>query len=246
MAYAKGCDLEISGFGHYTFDGKRIVIEEIFPLMPQTCTGTETEMLRETMTRLAESKYSSRTNFWWHSHVNMQVFWSSVDKDCIQGLGGRETVLKNMLSLVVNKRYEYKMRFDYYKPYGMFVDNIPLEVISPQLSSREIAVINREIKKNVKLKKLEQPKQPEKQTLQSIGNSGLWEFDQKTKEWVRKSKNEDKKEEKKTQDLFGQEEPVNQKAGLKDKSIPLSVEEDLIKNGYQYDDTIDSWIFPTT
>jgi len=46
--------------------------------------------------------------FWWHSHVNMGVFWSGTDEECIRSL-----VNKGVLaSIVFNKRREWKARVD--------------------------------------------------------------------------------------------------------------------------------------
>lgn len=152
MAYAKNCDIEISGFGHYSVRNRNIIIDELFPLMKQVCTPAETEP--HDISELYNSpKLSKRINFWWHSHVNMGVFWSGQDNSCIDQMG--KTAMTSMISLVVNKKGEYRLRFDYFKPFGMFLDKIDLQVVPPQLSQRDINVIKREISKKVILKKIE-------------------------------------------------------------------------------------------
>ena len=111
MEYAQSCNLEISGLGSINQSSQ--VFDRLFPLYPQTCSGAETEISEEFLREITESGQSARANVWWHSHVMMGVFWSGQDQATIEALGQTYSWL---LSIVVNKKREYKARFDLFKP----------------------------------------------------------------------------------------------------------------------------------
>jgi hypothetical protein len=111
MEYAQAATGEISGFG--SINPHTGIIDKLFPLMEQFCSGSETEISPEMITKFVESGQSATANIWWHSHVHMGCFWSPTDEDCIKALGSTMT---SLLSIVVNKRREYEARFDLFKP----------------------------------------------------------------------------------------------------------------------------------
>lgn len=63
-------------------------------------------------------------NFWWHSHVNMEVFWSGTDIDTIREIGQNGFVV----ATVFNKKREMKSAV-YVKPTDIlpevFIDDLP-------------------------------------------------------------------------------------------------------------------------
>lgn len=68
-------------------------------------------------------------NFWWHSHVNMGVFWSGTDMDTMRQFAGHGMVV----ATVFNKKGETRSAYmqcadDQNFRGGVFVDNIPYEV----------------------------------------------------------------------------------------------------------------------
>jgi hypothetical protein len=67
-------------------------------------------------------------NWWWHSHVNMDVFWSGTDLDTIHKIGQGGW----FLATVLNKRREMKSAY-FQKGNGflppMFVDDIPTSTV---------------------------------------------------------------------------------------------------------------------
>lgn len=111
LGYAQVCSLEISGFAG--FNPRTKIIDNLFPLLDQECSSGETEISEEALEKLALSKWSTRANVWWHSHVNMGVFWSGQDDATIEALGRTYPWL---ISIVVNKKREYKARMDYFYP----------------------------------------------------------------------------------------------------------------------------------
>jgi proteasome lid subunit RPN8/RPN11 len=117
MEYAQAATGEISGFG--CINPHTGIVDKLFPLMNQVCSGTETEINPDMITEFVKSGQSSKANVWWHSHVNMGAFWSGTDDTCIETLGQTMT---SLLSIVVNKKREYKARFDLFRPIRVTID----------------------------------------------------------------------------------------------------------------------------
>lgn len=95
---------EVSGLGKVTTepDGTFRVIEAILVEQDNGAASTELDP-----TAVAKAMYELRNhpghlNFWWHSHVNMAVFWSGTDIDTIREIGRNGWVL----STVFNKKRE--------------------------------------------------------------------------------------------------------------------------------------------
>src|SRR5665213_1998913 len=116
MYYAQAADGEVSGLGIIEKDAEgKYVVTEVF-LLDQECTGADTEINPEAIsslmiTLMQANKDPGKLKFWWHSHVNMAVFWSGTDDTACETLS-REFAF----SLVVNKSREMKCRLDIYNP----------------------------------------------------------------------------------------------------------------------------------
>lgn len=214
--YALQCPVEISGFGSIIHNSRGdLEVNELFPLLPQTCSGEETD---PDLTDLVCSPYSIRVGLWWHSHVNMPCFWSPTDLKCIESLGS--TNIKYLLSIVVNKRGEYKARFDYFKPYRMFLDD--LTIGSPHyLQKREVDKISKEIKTMVKRPVI-------------IHNG--WQNHSVVKQ-IRKF------DDREQTDMFPKPLTNIVEMGEFDTSITKEEEMDWIKAGYCWNDLEKDWIF---
>lgn len=99
---------EVSGLGLTRIvDGFPVVVDAF--LFNQECTPTTTELEENAVAKaLYEHRESNgELNFWWHSHVNMQVFWSGTDDTTIKELGGQGVCY----ATVFNKRGETKTRY---------------------------------------------------------------------------------------------------------------------------------------
>lgn len=110
-----------------------LVVTDVF-LVKQTCSSDETELDTSAVAELLvelESKGidGSKLKLWCHSHGNLPVFFSGQDDRCIDGLanGGY------LLSLVVNKYRDTRMRLDCYFPTHLFVSDCVWEVSFPQV-----------------------------------------------------------------------------------------------------------------
>lgn len=112
--FINSVDTEISGMGksHMNEDGD-IVVDDIV-LLKQTCSGASTNITADADAKFIYEKQKAGEemtdwNIWWHSHVDMRVFWSTTDTDTIMETAGGA---KYLISIVGNKKGEYKARLD--------------------------------------------------------------------------------------------------------------------------------------
>lgn len=130
MFWVRESQGEVSGLGKVVYrDGELFVRSAI--LCKQTNTGASTDLdpadVAKAMFTLKDEE--GHLNFWWHSHVNMDVFWSGTDMSTI------EEISKNgwVLATVFNKRNE--MRSAYMQTMTtltppLFFDELPTEISS--------------------------------------------------------------------------------------------------------------------
>jgi len=139
MYYAHISSGEISGFAALD---KNNIISILYPLLDQECSLGETTLDTEAL--LDFTKNNKLVNVWWHSHANMGVFWSGVDENTINNLG---QVLSWLLSIVVNKERQVKVRIDYFNPIHITAD-IEIELVGA-LSEKEREQMREEVKTKV-------------------------------------------------------------------------------------------------
>ncbi len=149
MEYAQAADGEISGFGR--INRTTGIFDKVFPLLPQKCNHGETEMDAEFLNTFTTSGQSSDFDVWWHSHGMGGCFWSGQDSDCIKLLGlsfsAAGNIPRPLLSIVVNKKREYKARVDIFKPVRLMAD---IELVTYyEFPHEEITKIRAEVKEKV-------------------------------------------------------------------------------------------------
>jgi len=127
MYWINKSDYEVSGLGKITYkEGRITVIDAV--LLPQkngaTHTDIEGDVVGKAMFLLKDSPGDLR--WWWHSHVNMDVFWSGTDRDTIEKISAGGW----FVSTVFNKRHEMRscLSMNAPLPLGM-IDNIPTRPI---------------------------------------------------------------------------------------------------------------------
>jgi len=140
--YIDSTNLEISGIGKSHFDeDNNIVIDDII-IYKQKCTGSTTKLDTDDVAKvqfeqLKNGEDSGVWNVWWHSHANMSVFWSTTDEDNICAQANNSGLY--MVSIVSNKKGDYKTRFDIFPKdcspfkksvYYKYADDIPTEVLT--------------------------------------------------------------------------------------------------------------------
>lgn len=119
---------EVSGLGKIELSGNQFLVTHVM-LLAQENTGASTDIDGKAVAKaMFETKDMPGTlNFWWHSHANMNVFWSGTDLATIRQLGGQGW----FISTVVNKRREKRSAYFQGENNGMpelFVDNIDTDV----------------------------------------------------------------------------------------------------------------------
>lgn len=111
---------EVSGFGKVIYypETKVFQIQDAF-LIKQTNGAAHTDIDATELARLNYQKIQEPGDlrWWWHSHVNMPVFWSSTDKETIQELGSQGWIA----ATVFNKRHESRSAISYRaeSPFGV-------------------------------------------------------------------------------------------------------------------------------
>ncbi len=121
---------EVSGLGKVIIDkGDYRVVDAI--LVEQQNTGASTELEPASV---AKAMYEMREtpghlNFWWHSHVNMAVFWSGTDIDTIREIGQHGFVV----ATVFNKKNETRSAL--YVKAGEIIPEIFLDNLKTEMST---------------------------------------------------------------------------------------------------------------
>lgn len=146
MHWVQNTDKEISGLGKIINDnGKLKVIEAM--LLPQRNTASSTDIEPEDVGKaMFELKDTpGELRWWWHSHVNMGVFWSGTDDDTMEKLSTPGWFVHS----VFNKQWQVRTAIQYGKPFPYRIDEIPLLVNHPNISADLRAVWDQEVIKNV-------------------------------------------------------------------------------------------------
>ncbi len=115
MYWVNKSNLEVSGLGTLRVEDDGVLRVVSAMLLPQkngaTNTDIEADVVGKAMYELRDA--DGEMKFWWHSHVNMAVFWSGTDMDTIKKIGNGGW----FLSTVFNKKNE--MRSAFYQVDGM-------------------------------------------------------------------------------------------------------------------------------
>jgi len=123
--YASLCPFEISGLGEIEILPSGFLVRNLF-LLKQRCYYTYTELLPDYLARFLISfvergRDPAKLKLWWHSHADMDVFWSPIDDYTAKGFQN-----DYMLSLVTNKAGEHLCRLDIYQPLKLTIDRLPV------------------------------------------------------------------------------------------------------------------------
>jgi hypothetical protein len=125
------CDVEISGLGtvHEHVDGT-IVVDGLY-VFKQQCNPGFTQIDREDLsafyTKMIEDgkeEEINRMKFWWHSHVNMPVFWSGTDIQNMVDLNNSNY----LVSIVTNKSSDWKAAVKIKSP-SILLDNVSAGIV---------------------------------------------------------------------------------------------------------------------
>lgn len=144
MYYVNKTNFEISGLGNVqVIDGVPTVTDII--LLKQENSSAETEMDADAIAKAVYDHHVSgmegELKFWWHSHVNMDVFWSGTDTKTIEDL----TTQGWFIHGVFNKRDEYRCAYSNNDPVPVFIDNLDLEIDEELITNPEYKELQEEL-----------------------------------------------------------------------------------------------------
>jgi hypothetical protein len=132
--YIDNIGYEISGVGLVEKrPGGILYVPDLF-LIKQEVTGVETTLDEKSLHEFMLEKMQDENfpvenlKLWWHSHVNMAVFWSGVDVATRNTLDTDQGEENWWLSIVGNKKGETKACLDVFQPHRLIMDDIPVEV----------------------------------------------------------------------------------------------------------------------
>jgi len=113
-SYAEAVDSEIAGLLVVdTVNGKQVISDAL--IFEQRASSAEVELdiksVSKEIAKLAKEKKVDieKIKGWWHSHNDMEVFWSSTDDACFDNMS---TISSIVYGIVVNKRGDCKSRVD--------------------------------------------------------------------------------------------------------------------------------------
>lgn len=132
--YARHSKGEVSGLGDVIVKDGELTITNVY-IFPQECSGGETDMDWEAVTNFlsqfkAGSPEAMAKRLWWHSHADMQAFFSGTDKDTIISWGKQG--VQYLVSICVNKKREVAVRYDVFKPVHLYTDKCNLWVMDDE------------------------------------------------------------------------------------------------------------------
>jgi proteasome lid subunit RPN8/RPN11 len=140
MSYVLACPVEVNGFGYTEIRDGVIYVTDVF-ILAQTVSAahaeTDPRALDEHLTYMREAGMDPGCmRFQWHSHVNMDAYFSGTDLENINNWVGNLLV-----SVVVNKLGEYSCRLDTYRDgirIGMQVTPEIKHYVDPQLHAAAV------------------------------------------------------------------------------------------------------------
>jgi len=123
--YIQLCPSEVGGLGTVESHQGNLFVTSI-SLIRQRASDVDTELDPEAIADhllhiLKQAGNLSAVRLWWHSHAEGQIFWSKTDEETIQSLR-----IDPLLSIVGNKRREFRCRLDLFSPDRITLDSLPL------------------------------------------------------------------------------------------------------------------------
>ncbi len=123
--YTDLCPFEVGGLGMVENREGDLFVTSI-SLIRQRASDADTELDPEAVADhllgiLRQAGDLSAVRLWWHSHAESQIFWSKTDEETIESLR-----IDPLLSIVGNKRYEFRCRLDLFSPDRTTLDCLPL------------------------------------------------------------------------------------------------------------------------
>lgn len=155
MYWINKTDKEVGGFGKviYNKEDKTFRIVDAY-LLNQEVGSATTDIDADALCDLMVDTFrvEGELKWWWHSHVDMAVFWSGTDKETIKEIGSQGWCL----ATVFNKKFEMRSALGYANEvFGTyeFADNLDTEIEQPDLDENMVKVWDDEYTAKVRDKK---------------------------------------------------------------------------------------------
>lgn len=227
MHWVDKADFEVSGLGIVEVrGGVPHVVDAILIEQEGTATSTDLDPVGvgkaeyEHHLALRAGEIEGDLKFWWHSHVNMGVFWSGTDKATIKELGEHGW----FVSTVFNKKRETRTAIYQGHPFNIFADDIKLEISKPSRDEAFFRVLNEDFDSKVRKKTYVYQSQREKDT----------QWDNQTQSWVARNWKEQLEAFRKEEDEGKQ--PATVTSLVPNKDIPsVGQEQKMVSGAYNMD-----------
>ncbi len=143
---------EVSGFGRVRAEsGQSYVVDKIY-LPQQVVSAGDTEINPESMSDflmqlIEDGEDPGSVKLWWHSHVNMGLFWSGTDDHNMREITPEGSF---MFGLVGVKSGDVRVRLDHSAP-DLTIDHIPvvIDYVSPETTRLCIAEMGQMVRERV-------------------------------------------------------------------------------------------------
>jgi len=133
LAYVKYCPYEISGLGKIEVAEKKIFTVKDLRIFRQTVSWVETKLDKKALGKfydkiIQEEGDLSQWRLWWHSHAEMETFFSATDVATIEDFDSELPSDNWLLSLVTNHRSQMSVRLDVFEPIRYTVKNLDWDI----------------------------------------------------------------------------------------------------------------------
>jgi hypothetical protein len=153
-SYVDNISTEISGLGkiELTMDGDIIIRDAKIFKQKVTPTGTilDKNDLGKFYNRLMDEEGGLENwKLWWHSHAEMEVFFSGTDEQTIEDFDNETDHDNWLLSLVSNHAGDILFRLDIFQPIRLTFEKLEWEIIWEDVAADVLAIqeINEKIEK---------------------------------------------------------------------------------------------------
>lgn len=173
-AYTRLVETEVSGIGKVAHDEKSGTLTLVdIEVLEQEATGSTTDFVDGAMDRFMLEKTEAGESVadwwcWWHSHVDMDAFFSGRDTGTID----ESTEFRHLLSVVYNRKGVYKARLDTFKPFRLIVDELDVSFTEPPQNTELEAQLKTELDEKVKPKAIQMGYKNKDGTVQKTQQSG--------------------------------------------------------------------------
>lgn len=128
MYWVNKSKLEVSGLGKVMVDDDGDLMVTSAFLLPQECGGASTDLdptaVAKAIFTMKDDPTPGEIKWWWHSHVQMGVFWSNTDRETI----AVTAKFGWFAATVFNQKEEYKSALAIGQPVKVFLPDISTHI----------------------------------------------------------------------------------------------------------------------